>query len=276
MVGFPDPGSSGPLGHSPRVLIAWIRLSSSNTEAPGGPARGVLSSPRVKKHHPRVVPALFLALFFAMAGCVAPESDGDHSASTRVWEGAQLIEGFGADGVGPTLTYPHTFDRLGVQWDVAAGSQPRLEVRTSPDARVWGDWAPVETRWAEETARNGHFDVEGGRHTAAQLRIRGDGPQAVRFLVVEPISEVGPGPAEAAQAPVGSVGPVGIETQTFNLAPGNLVRPRNAWNARAAACRSNRGQQRIYIHHTVTPYNDNLAPEVRMRGLQNYHMDNRG
>lgn len=220
--------------------------------------------------------ALVVAL--AATGCVAPETDGDHSPSTQVWEGAQVQAAFGADGVGPTLSYPHTFDRLGVQWDIAqaAGAEePQLQIRTSAEGRIWSGWRDIDLRWAEDTARNGHHDVDGGRHTAAQLRLRGGATpaKAVRSMVVTPISEVGAGPASEDAGPADATG---IEIQTFNLAPANLVRPRNAWNARQPACQSNSGQERVYIHHTVSPYNDNLAPEARMRGLQNFHMDSRG
>ena len=99
-----------------------------------------VKSPRSARLSAAPLLALSLAVV-AAAACVAPEHGGDHGPSTQVWEGAQVVAAFGADGVGPTLSYPHTFDRLGVQWDVGAVAggdvEPRLEVRTSAQGRIW-------------------------------------------------------------------------------------------------------------------------------------------
>lgn len=60
-----------------------------------------------------------------------------------------------------------------------------------------------------------------------------------------------------------SVGGVGVNT-------------RADWSARAPRCVSSHSPSRITIHHTVTPTNDSLSPQARLRQIQSFHQDVRG
>src|SRR5262245_9594630 len=137
---------------------------------------------------------------------------------------------------------------------------------------------------SEEGARAGHVDAAGASYY--QYRVIA-GRAAPTFVALEPIArmpEPMTGPVEAApaadeteaQAADVAAG-VGALVQGLTTPIGALtIHSREEWGGRAPRCSSATQPTRAAIHHTVTPNNDSLSPQARLRQIQSYHMDTQG
>jgi MYXO-CTERM domain-containing protein len=219
--------------------------------------------------------ALSLVGLFFVAGCgdalhghahhddlVAFHAEGD--ALARLFRVDRDGLGYVLDAI--EIEDPH-FDRVGFRFD--ADATPEVDARVSADGgETWSRWVPAEITWSEGSIYNAHADVpHGGSHV--QLRLRDLEPEAFTFLAVDsfvfepdPIAD----PEDLAE----------LATQAQALAAHTGVDvTRSQWGARATRCSTRHSPYRITVHHTVTPNNDSNMP-ARVRGIQNYHMDNRG
>jgi MYXO-CTERM domain-containing protein len=206
----------------------------------------------------RVVPALLL-----LAACqpAAPVSL-DHDEPFAVFTPTELAARLSGDGRTETFTLSGPALRVGVLWDATGPTS--VEARFSDDGRSFGDWLPLTVVFDEPEAHAGHLDVPVGA-TSLQLRIRG----AVSFLSLEEIHELGE-PNAVALEPLPTIG-----RSRQALAPFPTILSRAAWGARAPTCSSPTTPYRAAIHHSVSPTNDSVSPEQRLRQIQSFHMDSR-
>lgn len=217
---------------------------------------------------------LLAVLFAAACGDEAvileTELDDDRHPVTIQLEGAEVTAQLDADGVSPVLPAAESFLRLGLLWD--DGDEGGLEVRTSGDGAVWSDWLPVTVVQAEAGAHVGYVEID-GEAAFFQYRILA-GAAAPTFVAFAPLGEVGPQPdavpvpaePEIAELQLAVSTPIGSVT----------IHSRSEWGARAPKCISSSAPNRVTIHHTVTPTNDSMSPQARLRQIQSFHMDVRG
>lgn len=210
------------------------------------------------------------------------ESHGDH-ADRLVLEDQEVLDFIGADGVSDPLALDGGFRRLGLLWDAA--QEDVFEVRTSVDGKTWSEWKLPAVASVEMIAHAGHvdaLDLGGAASTKDdpvagwfQLRLT-QATTAPTFLVVEPLADI-PGPFDPE---------VVVEVEDEPLAgfddratPIGSVRihSRADWGARAPRCASgSMTPNRATIHHTVTPTNDSMTPQQRLRQIQAFHQSSRG
>lgn len=225
----------------------------------------------------RLLAMLMVGMWFLTTGCTG-EIRGpgagtldDNQAPTLVLEGLELANELASS---PVREAPVPFTRLGLIWDAPEGGQ--IEIMTSPDGLTWSDWQPVRIVHIEAEAEDSYV---GQLELSSELpglyyRLRASG-ETPTFLVLEfielPLSDMLEDGDAVEDEAAYATGP------TLFFAVGNAqVNPRSAWNARASRCTSNHSPNRITIHHTVTPTNDSLSPEARLRQIQAYHMDVNG
>lgn len=176
---------------------------------------------------------------------------------------------------GPVFWAPHNIVRLGLHWDASPATL--IEARFATKDGPWSPWRRVRCTWSEQIVHVGHLDPPFLQARRAQVRYFGPAPS---FFFVEGIDpqEMGQGVALAAPLPpappkktlLPHLDPTKVGTSTQALSAPWF--PRSSWGAQAPRCTpSDRKKYRITIHHTVTPNNDTVSPEVRMRGIQNYH-----
>lgn len=225
------------------------------------------------------------ALVLAAGACSATEEpleDGDdHHPASLHFEGDELATLF-AGGVTEPLRFDDGFRRLGLLWDAAdAGA---IEVRTSADGATWSAWAAPVVVSAEDIAHAGHVDAiaadeelgssdDDPAATWVQLRVV-DGKATPTFLVVEPMPHI---PARIPEDEIVDVpGVIAYDDQSTPI--GTLrVHSRADWGARAPRCASgSMNPRRATIHHSVTPTNDSMSPQARLRQIQSFHMNTRG
>lgn len=206
----------------------------------------------------RVVPALLV-----LAACQpAAPTTLDHDEPFAVFSPSELATRLSGDGRTETFTLSGTPLRIGVLWDATGDST--IEVRFSDDGRTFRDFVPLVRVFDEPETHAGHADVPIGA-TALQLRIRGE----VSFLSVEEIHELGE-PNAVALEPLPRLG----RTRQA-MAPFPTILSRAAWGARAPTCSSPTTPYRAAIHHSVSPTNDTVSAEQRLRQIQSFHMDSR-
>jgi hypothetical protein len=215
---------------------------------------------------------LLAPLALVVAGCShggPGDTHDDRHALSVVLEGESIRDEL---QLSPVREAPAPFVRLGLMWDAPAGSV--LEARTSADGAGWSEWRPVTVHAADGEGILGHVGelvVEGGEAFHYQLRAGGVLPS---FLVIEFIEHRRADMAEVGGVAVAEPG-IGSTRQALSYG-GVAVNPRSTWNARAPKCTSAHSPYRITLHHTVTPTNDSMTPEQRLRQIQNYHMDVNG
>jgi hypothetical protein len=211
----------------------------------------------------------------------SPEDVDDHALETMTYEGDELAALFAGDGVSDVLRVDGGFRRVGVLWDAAG--EGALEIRTSLDGETWSAWAAPALVSAEEQAHAGHVDIEDPGELAGWMQLRvPEGAPAPTFLVVEPLLDI--------PAPHDPDAVVEIENEEADLGgleffsdlrstPIGAIRiySRADWGARAPRCASgSMTPNRATIHHTVTPTNDSMSPQARLRQIQAFHQDSRG
>lgn len=219
----------------------------------------------------------------------ATNEDGadDHALGVRTFEGDELTALFGANGTSEPLVFEHGFRRVGLLWDAAEAGV--IELRTSADGRTWGEWAAPTLVSSEEGAHAGHVDAiavgETGSTeadpvvTAMQVRVVA-GKAAPTFLVIEPLRDI-PGAFDPDET-VPDESDDGDGPTVFSVVrntPIGAVRihSRADWGGRAPRCASgSMTPNRATIHHTVTPTNDSMSPQARLRQIQSFHMFTNG
>ncbi|HVV83145.1 MAG TPA: N-acetylmuramoyl-L-alanine amidase [Kofleriaceae bacterium] len=240
--------------------------------------------------------AAVLALALAGCGSSGTGEDGadDHAIDLRTFEGDQLTALFGADGVSAPLAFDGGFRRVGLLWDDTADGA--IEVRTSTDGLTWTDWAAPQVVSAEEIAHAGHVDAiavgaDGSTDAdpiagVVQLRVAAGKPRPT-FLVLEPLADIPPAvdpqqfvldTIDAGDHPDGEDAGSGLFSSVESSPIGGLrIYSRADWGARAPRCAGgSMTPNRATIHHTVTPTNDSLSPQARLRQIQSFHMFTNG
>jgi hypothetical protein len=225
----------------------------------------------------------------ACGGPSSPEDVDDHPIEAVSLEGEELAAMFAGDGVSDVLRVDAGFRRVGLLWDAdAAGA---IEVRTSLDGETWSDWAAPELVSAEDQAHAGHLDAiavgdEGSFDDdplAGWLQVRVPaGATAPTFLVIEPLLDIPPAfdPDAVVEVEEEETDLGGTELfSDLRSTPIGAIRiySRADWGARAPRCASgSMTPNRATIHHTVTPTNDSMTPQARLRQIQSYHMYTNG
>ena len=226
-----------------------------------------------------------LAFVLVLAtGCAADsvDPDDDHVVDRLEVEGPAIAELFANDGVSARLQVRDGFRRLGLLWDVAA--EHALEVRTSFDGLVWTEWQAPLVVSVEDGAHAGHVDAlvgigaEGSidsdpRAIWYQLRVPAGSPLPT-YIVVEPLVDIPRDvPIEELVEPVTEIESVVQPTPIGSV----RIYSRAEWGARAPRCSSGTmTPNRATIHHTVTPTNDSMTVQARLRQIQSFHMFTRG
>ncbi len=218
------------------------------------------------------VPAFALAAA-ACSGSVSPDGVDDHHPAVLTLEGAEVTA-----QAGLPLEVPGGFERLGLLWD--ATDEGALEIRTSVDGATWSEWAAPTVVSVEEIAHAGHLDAAGAA-TRYEFRIPA-GKAAPTFVVIEPLEEIPPPVDEnavgAEPEPDAPEDVVDIASVIRGTPIGNVrIYSRADWGARSPQCSSGAmTPARATIHHTVTPTNDSMSPQARLRQIQSFHMFSRG
>jgi hypothetical protein len=227
-----------------------------------------------------------LLLAAACSATAVDTDDDDHGLQPLTLEGQELTDFLAA---GAPVQVEPGFRRVGFMWDAVEDGV--LEVRTSADGTTWSEWAAPALVTVEEIAHGGHLDAiavgpDGSTDddpvvTWYQVRVAA-GRTAPTFLVIEPLADI---PADA--DPDESV-PDTMDTDDGDPGPtfsvvrstpigGIRIYSRADWNARAPRCAGGRmTPNRATIHHTVTPTNDSMSPQARLRQIQSFHMFSRG
>lgn len=222
---------------------------------------GAPSGNRIPRAMARLLPVLLL-----LAAChpAAPERL-EHDEPLVVFTPLDLAERLSADGRTETFTLSGPALRVGVLWD--SSDHASVEARFSRHGRSFGRWEPLTVVFDEPEVHAGHVDVPVGA-TSFQLRLRGE----ISFLAVEEIHALGE--PHATSLDPGPLPALGQARQA--LAPFPNILSRGAWGARAPNCSSATTPYRAAIHHSVSPTNDSVSPEQRLRQIQSFHMDSRG
>ncbi len=230
--------------------------------------------------------ALVCALGAFAFGCDDARTEGevdDHPEHLMMFEGAELDGWLGADGTSDPIAVDSGFRRVGLMWD--AVDDGALEVRTRLDGDAWSAWRAPVTVSSEDAAHAGHVDAfelageasSAGDPVAIELQVRvAEGRTAPTFLIVEPLPDI---PARFEGKDVADVTDGTTSEYDTRTTPIGSVRiyTRGDWGARAPRCGSgSMTPNRVTIHHTVTPTNDSLSPQARLRQIQAYHQNSNG
>lgn len=235
--------------------------------------------------------ALSFALVISAAACAssgdAELDPDDHGTEWKALEGPELTDFLAA---GAPVEVTSGFRRLGLLWD--ATDAAAIEARTSLDGVTWTAWAAPNVVTSEEVAHGGHVDAIAASDAGSteddprarwyQLRAAA-GVAPPTFLVIEPLPDI---PAVIDPAETTEAADNAADTETdgapYSVVLGTpiggvRVYTRADWGARAPRCAS--GSQipnRATIHHTVTPTNDSMSPQARLRQIQSFHMFTNG
>ncbi len=179
------------------------------------------------------------------------------------------------------------FERVGLIWD--AERTVELEISTSLDGHEWSDWSAVDVVDVEveggvadagdasvgsgdapsdRTSMIGHYEVDGP--PATHYRIRSASDDVPTFLVVDLLDLPRSAALEDGESLTDDT--ITRHTQSLSLS-GADVNSRAAWGASEPRCVTSTSPSRFTVHHTVTPTNDTLSPEARLRQIQSYHMN---
>ena len=168
-----------------------------------------------------------------------------------------------------TMASDAPFARVGFRFDAEDGAA--IEVRADGGSG-FGEWLVPQTTYRDGTVHNAFVDVPPAS-TTVEVRARAPRPDALTFLAMELI-ESAPDPIDSDVASTRGA----LVTGEPGLAANDLAVSRAEWGARPSLCPSHwrHTPRKVTIHHTVTPQDDPISMERRMRGIQAYHMDVRG
>ena len=240
---------------------------------------------RIKSCH-----ALSTALAAALLPACAVDSDPHaHEPILVTIEGPAITDGLDTDRTSGALKADEPFERLAVLYD--APDPTALEISTSIDGESWSELGVPIVTFSEEGAYVANLDlVEPAQFYRYRIRDLAIAPTFIAFDAIAqiPIPEEGEPAGEltaddeeeelrlARQLPEEYPG-IGRSASGISTRIGSVtVHGRDEWNARAPRCITSMTADRVTIHHTVTPTNDSLSPQARLRQIQNFHMDSRG
>ena len=191
------------------------------------------------------------------------ETQGDSKHSNIALEGQQLAYELTNS---PARLAPVPFVRIGAVWDATAASS--LEISISDDGESWSSWQSLEVVHIEAELDGSFVGRIDSPDTAIFYRLRSVG-QAPTFVSLDFF-----------EATLSEELEDGEEASRF-LDPGlalasAAVNNRASWGARAARCGSAHSPFRLTVHHTVTPTDDSMSPQARLRQIQSFHQDVRG
>ena len=243
----------------------------------------MIVSKRVKC--PPTVLLVVLALLTLVVSACAPaagvppdphEHGADGEGSDRVFSSSDLKDRFdNVDGYAQSAVLP---SELGATrggflvdlWQGVGDADPGLEVRGVFEDGATTEWMPAQITWRE----NPHVVAIANLPElvrATQFRLPMGTVDLVENIVygaVVPLDEVEGGDDSDGTGKV---------SQALTSELNGLVQTRAAWGARKTRCSSkNTNKYRMAIHHTYTPTSSSGGYEARLRGIQSYHMDNRG
>jgi N-acetylmuramoyl-L-alanine amidase len=214
----------------------------------------------------KLIPLLLVTTVWGCGQAAEPPAEVEQQAddSTAVsLEGDEVGGGLDGNLESAAFDSPTAFARLGLMWDAPASGA--IELRASPDGVEWTDWQAAVEVFAEGGSFAGHIDVPEGAQTF-QFRAVDETavPTWVTFAAIDAIPVPVDGSEETApeEAPDSDAEPIGTFT----------IHSRASWGARAPRCESSTVPVRATIHHTVTPTNDSVSPQQRLRQIQAYHM----
>lgn len=210
------------------------------------------------------------------------EAAGDH-AERLVLEGTEVTDLLGATGVSNPIRLDDGFRRVGLLWDASA--EGAIEVRTSLDGATWSEWTAPTVSSVEEVAHTGHVDAfpelaqagsTAGDPVASWIQLRSTTTPPT-FLVVEPLIDVPPY-VNVKELVTEASSPYTLYVDDRPTPIGPLkIYSRADWGAKAPRCASgSMTPNRATIHHTVTPTNDSMSPQARLRQIQTFHQVTRG
>jgi hypothetical protein len=223
-----------------------------------------------------------------LSACAVEGDIHEHEPVLVTLEGPAITETLDVDRASDALEAEKPFERLAVLFD--APDPTALEISTSADGNVWSDFAVPIVVFAEEGAHVANLDLPvAAKFYRYRIRDMSIAPTYVAFSPIDviPIAEEGEVPdiidAEEAEL-LGQAKALPEEFEGFGSTSsgistriGNVtVHGRDAWNARAPRCVSSMTPTRVTIHHTVTPTNDSLSPQARLRQIQSFHMNSNG
>ncbi len=169
-----------------------------------------------------------------------------------------------------------------VSWMMVAEDASKLEYRFRDSAGVWSQWESIEITWKEKDHYNmlirleqpvNTLEIRGGEHIqAAELEFY---PVVIaRDNINFDLDNEVHGPSLLDDVNEQNDGEF-RSIQQHSVAPTSLVISRKAWGARSPdkVCNSVVKPYRMAIHHTYSPSTDGSDPAIRMRGMQNYHID---
>lgn len=225
---------------------------------------------------------LVLACACGQEESIDRDGDDDHAVDRLVVEGQEIVDLLGPDNVSDTIKSTEGFRRVGVLWD--ATEENALELRTSLDGTTWTEWhAPLMVS-VEEIAHAGHIDaitVDPSIGSVAtdpvaryyQLRVPA-GRAVPTFITLEPLVDIPVPMPETGEEPV--EGTVYVDDRPTPIGALKIY-SRADWGAKAPRCASgSMTPNRATIHHTVTPTNDSMTPQARLRQIQSFHQNSRG
>ena len=220
-----------------------------------------------------------LALGACSENTTTTHDSDDHAAGHLALEGAEVATFFGDDLVSDPIQLGDGFRRVGLLWDSAI--EGAFELRTSGDGVTWTEWQVPAVSSVEEIAHAGHVDAiaagaDGSLATdpiASHVQFRTSDASAVTFLVVEPLIDV----PLLADAGLDDEAPDPTDSQRGTGIGDLVIHSRTEWGARKPRCAMDHATpNRVTIHHTVTPTNDSLSPQARLRQIQAFHQNTNG
>lgn len=191
------------------------------------------------------------------------ETQGDSKHTNVALEGEQLAYELANS---PARLAPVPFVRLGAVWDATAASS--LEISISDDGESWTSWqslAVVHIEAELDGSFVGRLDAPDSA-TFYRLRSVGKAPTFVSLNFFE--STLSEQLEDGDDASLFFDPGLELANATVNN--------RASWGARAARCVSAHSPFRLTVHHTVTPTNDSLSPQARLRQIQSFHQDVNG
>ncbi len=201
---------------------------------------------------------------------------GEEEGTMTIWyvERDQIDKTF-IKGTSPILWSYRAFVRLGVRWD----GDPTLKLlgRFRREHEPWGRWEELEETWHEGIAHNSQIDMPQKSRYYMQLRFVGKGK--IYYVAAETIIYVGPyGYLTVDDDPKPTPRK---ESSPKNYHPISLIaglyHPRSEWKAAPTRCSYlNTTKTKMAIHHTVSPNNDTVPVETRIRQFQRYHQKTKG
>jgi hypothetical protein len=171
--------------------------------------------------------------------------------------------------VSPVINVAGSDTRIGYRYD--AGLSLIVEARVFVDGEP-GAWQAGTHTYQDEEANNGHIDIVAGAE-AVQLRfpIAASELKALAvesfFYAPEPVNEEGDTAASNLE-----------QTQALarSRIPASIYVSRADWGARSRSCGPTHSPNKLTVHHTDTPNDDNISMARRVRQIQNFHIDSRG